>query len=193
MVFFICDHCNETLKKNQVDKHCFKCRMCESVTCVDCSVTFYGNDYAVHTTCVSEAEKYEKSLYKPKQGKTNPQVTWMDSIQTAIASSSEAPASIRGHLQALSNYDNIPRNKKKFDNMVKNSLKIHNQTAIDSVWDFIQMKVPKTSPANSNNNSNNNSNSSNSANVASGEDSSSNNKRGIEEISNADDEVVEDK
>ena len=43
MVVFICEVCNATLKKNQVDKHCFKCRSCQSVTCVDCSVTFWGN------------------------------------------------------------------------------------------------------------------------------------------------------
>ena len=58
MVFFVCDGCNETLKKNQVDKHASRCRVCTSVTCVDCSVSFYGNDYA-HTVCISEAEKYE--------------------------------------------------------------------------------------------------------------------------------------
>jgi LYAR-type C2HC zinc finger len=36
-----------------------------------------GDDYAAHTTCISEAEKYEKSVYKPKKGKAvkkNPQV-----------------------------------------------------------------------------------------------------------------------
>jgi hypothetical protein len=42
MVFFVCDGCNESLKKNQVDKHAMKCRDCWAVTCVDCSVTFPG-------------------------------------------------------------------------------------------------------------------------------------------------------
>lgn len=64
MVFFVCEGCNETMKKNQVDKHAARCKSCHAVTCVDCSVSFYGNDYVAHTTCVSEAEKYEKTLYK---------------------------------------------------------------------------------------------------------------------------------
>ena len=43
MVFFTCDGCNETLKKNQVDAHVYRCRQgCESVSCVDCGISFYG-------------------------------------------------------------------------------------------------------------------------------------------------------
>ena len=42
MVFFTCDGCNETLKKNQVDAHAGRCRRCDSVTCVDCSIAFFG-------------------------------------------------------------------------------------------------------------------------------------------------------
>ncbi len=66
MVFFVCNGCNESLKKNQVDRHASRCRDCWAVTCVDCSVTFPGNEYASHTSCVSEAQKYEGSLYKGK-------------------------------------------------------------------------------------------------------------------------------
>jgi cell growth-regulating nucleolar protein len=66
MVFFVCEGCNETLKKNQVDRHAQRCKSCYAVTCVDCQVTFPGDDYAAHTTCISEAEKYEKSIYKGK-------------------------------------------------------------------------------------------------------------------------------
>jgi hypothetical protein len=42
MVFFSCDGCAEMLKKNQVDGHAMKCRRCVSVSCVDCSVAFFG-------------------------------------------------------------------------------------------------------------------------------------------------------
>lgn len=42
MVFFLCDGCNETLKKNKVDAHAAKCRECWSVSCVDCSQSFPG-------------------------------------------------------------------------------------------------------------------------------------------------------
>ena len=46
MVFFTCDGCNETLKKNQVDAHVYRCRRgCDSVSCVDCSISFYGGTF----------------------------------------------------------------------------------------------------------------------------------------------------
>src|SRR4051812_24240247 len=36
-------------------------------SCIDCGVSFPGDDYKAHTQCVSEAEKYQKSLYKGKK------------------------------------------------------------------------------------------------------------------------------
>ena len=42
MVFFICDGCGDTLKKNQVDSHVNRCRQCYSVSCMDCFVQFFG-------------------------------------------------------------------------------------------------------------------------------------------------------
>ena len=47
MVFFCCDGCGATLKKSQVDAHAYKCRQCESVSCVDCNVSFWGGKTAV--------------------------------------------------------------------------------------------------------------------------------------------------
>jgi cell growth-regulating nucleolar protein len=57
MVFFVCEGCNESLKKNQVDKHAGRCRSCWAVTCVDCNVTFPEDTYRAHTSCVSEAQR----------------------------------------------------------------------------------------------------------------------------------------
>jgi hypothetical protein len=45
MVFFSCDGCAEMLKKSQVDGHAARCRRCASVSCVDCSVSFFGGLY----------------------------------------------------------------------------------------------------------------------------------------------------
>lgn len=39
------------LKKNQVDAHAGRCRRCDSVSCVDCSVSFWGGK------CVATNEK----------------------------------------------------------------------------------------------------------------------------------------
>lgn len=65
MVSFVCDACQATLKKQKVDQHCYRCNA-ESVSCIDCGVAFYGDDYRNHTSCISEAEKYQKKLFKPK-------------------------------------------------------------------------------------------------------------------------------
>eukprot|EP01040_Poterioochromonas_malhamensis_P001248 gene1248-1323_t len=137
MVFFVCEGCNETLKKNQVDKHAYSCRSCHAVTCVDCSVTFYGNDYAAHITCISEAEKYEGSLYKPKAAKLKPQDIWNALIEEVVGLTNEAPSSIRPYLNRLSSLTNVPRNKKKFLNFAKNSLNLRSDAVLEDLWNFL--------------------------------------------------------
>ena len=55
MVFFSCDGCGDMLKKSQVDAHVYKCKVgCDAVSCVDCSVSFYGGkQYFEHmSVCV---------------------------------------------------------------------------------------------------------------------------------------------
>uniref|UniRef100_A0A7S3HA97 Zinc finger C2H2 LYAR-type domain-containing protein n=1 Tax=Spumella elongata TaxID=89044 RepID=A0A7S3HA97_9STRA len=137
MVFFVCEGCNETVKKNQVDKHASRCRSCHAVTCVDCSVTFYGNDYAEHITCVSEAEKYEKTLYKAKAVKLNPQYAWNAQIETATSKAETAPAIVRPYLQRLGELNNVPRNKKKFINFAKNSLRLYSDNVLEALWNYL--------------------------------------------------------
>lgn len=140
MVFFVCEGCNESLKKNQVDKHASRCRSCHAVTCVDCSVTFYGNDYAAHLVCVSEAEKYEKTLYKAKAvTKLNPQESWIALIEDAASRSNEAPSHVRQYVLRLNELGNVPRNKGKFVNFVKNSIKINNTNTIEDIWKFLEV------------------------------------------------------
>jgi hypothetical protein len=140
MVFFVCEHCNETVKKNQVDKHVLKCRNCYAVTCVDCSQSFYGNDYITHTVCVTEAEKYEKTLYKPKNNiKRNPQEIWNNLIDTATNSDNikKAPNQIKQYLSRIKELTNVPRNKKKFINFSKNSLKLYNDLLLENIWSYL--------------------------------------------------------
>ena len=65
MVFFTCNTCGASLKKNQVEKHYQnECPRCEVLSCMDCGRDFYGDEYASHTKCISEAEKYQGSAYK---------------------------------------------------------------------------------------------------------------------------------
>ncbi|KAI5451070.1 hypothetical protein NCC49_002558 [Naganishia albida] len=66
MVSFQCDGCGDTIKKPQLDKHRNRCW--STFSCIDCSTTFHGTDYKAHTSCISEAEKYQGALYKGKKG-----------------------------------------------------------------------------------------------------------------------------
>ena len=59
MVSFVCDECQETIKKPKLDNHKLKCRRAV-FSCIDCSKTFHGLEYKDHTSCMTEKEKYEK-------------------------------------------------------------------------------------------------------------------------------------
>ena len=55
------------MKKPKLDNHRFQCQ--SAFTCIDCSTTFNGPaEYKGHTQCISEAEKYQKGLYKGPKG-----------------------------------------------------------------------------------------------------------------------------
>lgn len=70
MVSFSCEVCNDTVIKKKLDQHQQRCYGAY-FTCIDCSTTFSGSDHRAHTSCISEAEKYEKALYKGPQKKQN--------------------------------------------------------------------------------------------------------------------------
>lgn len=135
MVFFCCDGCGETMKKARVDGHAAKCRECYTVSCVDCSQKFYGDEYRNHTSCISEAERYEKTIFRgarkldesgtghrgqQQQGKKlNPQEKWNITIQAAAET---APESLKSYLDQLAMCENVPRKQKQFCNFTVNSL-----------------------------------------------------------------------
>lgn len=67
MVSFICNVCGQTVRKAQVERHYQNdCRNCEVLSCIDCGRDFHGDEYTSHTSCITEAEKYQGKLYKPK-------------------------------------------------------------------------------------------------------------------------------
>ncbi|KDO26785.1 hypothetical protein SPRG_08075 [Saprolegnia parasitica CBS 223.65] len=143
MVFFVCEGCNETLKKNKVDQHAARCRNCWAVTCVDCSVVFKGNDYAAHTTCISEAEKYQGALFQGEKGKAatkrNPQERWMDLITSVTAPEPK----VQQALQRIQGYDNVPRKKGKFMNFLKNSIGAQSGGLEEKLWTFLETEFNK--------------------------------------------------
>ena len=89
MVFFVCEDCNETLKRLKVAQHLCRCS-CSAITCVDCGATFHDDSYLQHATCMSEAERYEGNLYKAPK-KKNAQDAWAELVQAACADRADAP------------------------------------------------------------------------------------------------------
>ncbi|RDL40092.1 uncharacterized protein BP5553_00071 [Venustampulla echinocandica] len=72
MVSFSCEGCGDVLTKKKLDQHRNQCRGA-SFTCLDCMVHFQGNEYRAHTSCISEAQKYQGALYRPEKEKKNRQ------------------------------------------------------------------------------------------------------------------------
>ncbi|KXS16498.1 hypothetical protein M427DRAFT_91704, partial [Gonapodya prolifera JEL478] len=58
------DTCQETIKKPKLDQHAQRCYGA-AFSCIDCGVSFPGpKEYRAHSSCISEAEKYQGVLYK---------------------------------------------------------------------------------------------------------------------------------
>mmetsp|Transcript_87785 Transcript_87785/g.155661 ORF Transcript_87785/g.155661 Transcript_87785/m.155661 type:complete len:231 (+) Transcript_87785:66-758(+) len=140
MVYFECQKCNETIKKPKLAKHLQSCGSWY-VSCIDCSKVFSWEEWEAHTSCMSEAQKYQGKLFQGKEKENKGQAkqdSWVENVGKAVADpSADIPDQIRTALQNLMGYDNIPRKQKPFGNFVKNSLKIWDQSKIDAMWNVI--------------------------------------------------------
>ncbi|XP_036901843.1 cell growth-regulating nucleolar protein isoform X2 [Sturnira hondurensis] len=136
MVFFTCNACGESVKKAQVEKHLAVCRGCECLSCIDCGTDFWGDDYKSHVKCMSEDQKYGGKGYEGKAHKGDlKQQAWVQKINELIKRPNVSPK-VRELLEQISGFDNIPRKKAKFQNWMKNSLKVHNESVLEQVWDI---------------------------------------------------------
>ncbi|KAI1419636.1 hypothetical protein F5Y12DRAFT_228496 [Xylaria sp. FL1777] len=70
MVSFSCEACGDVLTKKKLDPHRNRCRGA-TFTCIDCMVHFPGTEYRSHTSCITEDQKYQGALYRPKRQKPN--------------------------------------------------------------------------------------------------------------------------
>ncbi|XP_062964013.1 cell growth-regulating nucleolar protein isoform X1 [Cynocephalus volans] len=136
MVFFTCNACGESVKKVQVEKHLTVCRNCECLSCIDCGKDFWGNDYKNHVKCISEDQKYGGKSYEGKTHKGDiKQQAWIQKINELMKRPSVSPK-VRELLEQISAFDNVPRKKVKFQNWMKNSLKVHNESVLEQVWNI---------------------------------------------------------
>ncbi|KAF6372067.1 Ly1 antibody reactive [Rhinolophus ferrumequinum] len=136
MVFFTCNACGESVKKMQVEKHVSICRNCECLSCIDCGKDFWGDDYKNHVKCISEEQKYGGKGYAGKAHKGDmKQQAWIQKVNELIKRPNVSPK-VRNLLEQISGFDNIPRKKAKFQNWMKNSLKVHNESILEQVWNI---------------------------------------------------------
>ncbi|XP_074678226.1 cell growth-regulating nucleolar protein isoform X1 [Strix aluco] len=136
MVVFTCDACGESVKKAQVEKHVNICRNCQCLSCMDCGKDFWGDDYKEHVRCVSEDQKYGGKDFEAKTNKGDAkQQEWIQKIHQVMKKPNISPK-VRNVLEQMRAFDNIPRKKVKFQNWMKNSLRITDSTLQDQVWDI---------------------------------------------------------
>ena len=114
------------------------------------SISHHTDEYRSHTSCISEAERYEKTIYRGarklddsgtghrqqqhKAKKLTPQEAWQQTIEIAAES---APSSIKSYMDQLSGCDNVPRKEKQFRNFTVNSLRLKGPSAEkikDEIW-----------------------------------------------------------
>jgi len=140
MVYFECQKCNESFKKPKVEQHLLRCGS-GYVTCIDCNKVFAWNEFQAHTSCVSEAQKYQGKLYEGKEDSKKGQVKqdmWTDNIQKKIEDpASGMSAQLKGLMEKLMGFSNVPRKQKPFGNFVKNSVKIWDERKIGEMWEVI--------------------------------------------------------
>ncbi|XP_051866262.1 cell growth-regulating nucleolar protein [Pristis pectinata] len=143
MVFFTCNGCGESVKKAQVEKHFNICRSCSCLSCIDCGKDFRGNDYKSHTKCITEDQKYGGKGFEAKAKKGDvKQQQWIQKIHEAMKDSKVSPR-VREILELISSSENIPQKKAKFQNWMKNSLRIKNEALQEQVWEIFAAAVSK--------------------------------------------------
>lgn len=137
MVFFTCNACGQSLKKSHVEKHfASQCRNCEVLACMDCGKDFWGEEYKNHVKCISEEEKYSGKDFKAKANKgEEKQESWTQLIQTTIDTATNLAPDLLNFLKQLVVYTNVPRKQAKFENFVRNSMRIRNENLISRAWE----------------------------------------------------------
>ena len=106
---------------------------------MDCNKRFSPEDYLTHTSCVSEAERYQGALYVHKDNKGEvKQQAWLSNVQARL-DAAEGSAKLRPFMERLLAYDNVPRKRAKFINFAKNSLNLKQdrEGIAEKLWDVI--------------------------------------------------------
>ncbi|XP_050075103.1 cell growth-regulating nucleolar protein [Anopheles maculipalpis] len=142
MVFFICNHCGESLKKQVVSAHAYRCRRPISVSCMDCLKDFHGQAYDAHTVCISEAEKYAAKGFVAKEKKgAKKQESWVSMVRSITERNSNLSPGVKSVFEIINRTDNIPRKCKPFVNYFQNSFRYLNRKDVEQAWAIIEREV----------------------------------------------------
>lgn len=114
----------------------FQCRNFQFVSCIDCQKDFWGNEFDSHIKCITEDQKYGGTNYVQKEFKgEKKQEAWINHIQTAVANAKNMNPQVKSLLNQIIGFDNIPRKKAKFENFLKNSVRVKNPIIINQAWE----------------------------------------------------------
>lgn len=95
-----------------------------------------SDDYRAHTSCITEAERYEGKFVK-KPIKRNPQQEWMDIV---VSCQTSAPGPLASYMRTIAGLDNIPRKEKQFRNFTANSLNLRGKNGdavVGEIWKLL--------------------------------------------------------
>ena len=106
MVSFVCDNCQDTLKKAKVKIHVNRCYT-SSVSCVDCGVSFNMKTYNSHNQCMTEKKKYAGELAQERISKQKD-----DIVKPAVAAPVEIIEASAIKLKEKSNSKKSKKSKK---------------------------------------------------------------------------------
>jgi cell growth-regulating nucleolar protein len=114
-----------------------------------------ADEYRSHTSCISEAERYEKSVFRGvRKGEAGPrkkmsaQEAWTLLIADGVGT---APPAIRPNLERLAMLDNVPRKEKQFRNFAANSLSMRRSEAEEmagEIWKHLSQLREEQKKAN---------------------------------------------
>jgi cell growth-regulating nucleolar protein len=113
------------------------------LSCIDCGKDFFGDGYAAHTSCISEAEKYQGALFKPKD-KANKgdakQEAWLAALEQGGAKITDPK--MKAAYEKIKAYPNVPRKERQFINFAKNSTNIYDEAFLKTLWSHFAPNKP---------------------------------------------------
>lgn len=109
------------------------------MSCMDCGKDFWGEQYASHVKCISEDQKYGGSNYVSKEHKgEKKQEEWVIRTKEKVANTQNMNPQLRGLLQNILCYDNIPRKEAKFKNFMRNVCRSCSPKLVNEAWEVFK-------------------------------------------------------